>query len=158
MAVAPGSIVSIYGPKLAPATEIGPDSPLAQTLGGLTVTIGERLLPLFFASPGRSTRNCRPIWGQATRLWWFTPRTNLTRPADSRCNATRQACFIGRWAARHIWWRCTQMVRSPRRRARPAAANGSQHLVPASGLIRFSLLTDLPCSAPVPTSSRITLS
>jgi len=53
MAVAPGSIVSIYGPKLAPATEIGPDSPLAQTVGGLTVTIGERLLPLFFASPGQ---------------------------------------------------------------------------------------------------------
>jgi uncharacterized protein (TIGR03437 family) len=52
-AVAPGSIVSIYGPKLAPATEIGPDSPLAQTLGSLTVTIGERMLPLFFVSPGQ---------------------------------------------------------------------------------------------------------
>jgi uncharacterized protein (TIGR03437 family) len=52
-AVAPGSIVSIYGPRLAPATEIGPDSPLAQTLGGVTVTIGDRLLPLFFVSPGQ---------------------------------------------------------------------------------------------------------
>ncbi len=51
--MAPGSIVSIYGPKLAPATEIGPDNPLAQTLGGVTVTIGDRLLPLFFVSPGQ---------------------------------------------------------------------------------------------------------
>lgn len=52
-AVAPGSIVSIYGPKFGSATEIGPDSPLAQTLGGVTVTMGDRLLPLFFASPGQ---------------------------------------------------------------------------------------------------------
>ncbi len=52
-AVAPGSIISIYGPKLAPATEIGPDSPLAQTLGGVTVAIGPRMLPLFFVSPGQ---------------------------------------------------------------------------------------------------------
>jgi uncharacterized protein (TIGR03437 family) len=52
-AVAPGSIVSIYGPRLAPTTAIGPESPLAQTLGGVTVTIGDRLLPLFFVSPGQ---------------------------------------------------------------------------------------------------------
>jgi len=52
-AVAPGSIISIYGPKLAPSLVIGPDSPLAQTLAGVTVTVDDRLLPLLFVSPGQ---------------------------------------------------------------------------------------------------------
>jgi uncharacterized protein (TIGR03437 family) len=50
-AVAPGSVVSIYGAHLAPEMAIGPDSPLAQTLAGVTVRIGDRLLPLFYVSP-----------------------------------------------------------------------------------------------------------
>jgi uncharacterized protein (TIGR03437 family) len=49
--VAPGSVVSIFGVNLAQGTVVGPSSPLAQTLGGLTVHIGDRLLPLFFVSP-----------------------------------------------------------------------------------------------------------
>jgi len=52
-AVAPGSIVSIYGEILTDAVEIGPASPLVQTLAGVTVTVGDRLLPLMFASPGQ---------------------------------------------------------------------------------------------------------
>ncbi|MBZ5603117.1 MAG: hypothetical protein LAO79_12515 [Acidobacteriia bacterium] len=49
--VAPGSIISIYGQNLAPAMQVGPSNPLAQTLGGVTVTIGDFLLPLVFVSP-----------------------------------------------------------------------------------------------------------
>ena len=52
-AVAPGSIISIYGPKLAPGTATGPASPLAQTLEGVTVTVGDQLLPLLVVSPGQ---------------------------------------------------------------------------------------------------------
>jgi uncharacterized protein (TIGR03437 family) len=52
-AVAPGSVVSIIGFSLAPGQEIGPASPLKQTLAGVTVWIGERLLPLFYVSPGQ---------------------------------------------------------------------------------------------------------
>jgi uncharacterized protein (TIGR03437 family) len=52
-AVAPGSVVSIFGASLANAVTVGPDSPLGQTLGGLTVRIGDRLVPLFFVSPGQ---------------------------------------------------------------------------------------------------------
>ena len=52
-AVAPGSIISIYGPKLAPGTESGPASPLPQTLEGVTVTIGDQMLPLLLVSPGQ---------------------------------------------------------------------------------------------------------
>lgn len=47
----PGSIISIYGQNLAPAMQVGPSNPLAQTLGGVTVTIGDFLLPLVFVSP-----------------------------------------------------------------------------------------------------------
>jgi uncharacterized protein (TIGR03437 family) len=52
-AVAPGSIISIYGPNLAPWVQVGPASPLAQTLAGVTVTAGDELLPLLFVSPGQ---------------------------------------------------------------------------------------------------------
>src|SRR5579864_4086972 len=52
-AVAPGSIISIYGENLALASAIGPDSPLAQTLGGVTVAVGDRMLPLLFVAPGQ---------------------------------------------------------------------------------------------------------
>ncbi|MCS7316361.1 MAG: hypothetical protein NZ554_12880, partial [Bryobacteraceae bacterium] len=50
-AVAPGSLIAIYGVHLAPRYEAGPDSPLAQSLAGVTVALGERLLPLRFVSP-----------------------------------------------------------------------------------------------------------
>lgn len=52
-AVAPGSIVSIYGPALASSVEVGPSSPLTQTLAGVTVTLSGRLVPLLFVSPGQ---------------------------------------------------------------------------------------------------------
>ncbi|MFB3779107.1 MAG: hypothetical protein ACE141_15930 [Bryobacteraceae bacterium] len=48
--VAAGSIISIYGENLAPASQIGSLSPLAQTLAGVTVQAGDRLLPLFFVA------------------------------------------------------------------------------------------------------------
>jgi uncharacterized protein (TIGR03437 family) len=49
--VAPGSVISIYGQNLAPTLQIGPNNPLTQTLAGVTVTIGDYLLPLVFVSP-----------------------------------------------------------------------------------------------------------
>ena len=49
--VAPGGIVSIFGVNLATETLVAPDGMLPQTLGGLTVRVGDRLLPLFFVSP-----------------------------------------------------------------------------------------------------------
>ena len=51
--VAPGSIVSIFGVNLATLTAIAPDGMLPQTMGGLTVAVADRLLPLFFVSPGQ---------------------------------------------------------------------------------------------------------
>jgi uncharacterized protein (TIGR03437 family) len=51
VAVAPGSLISIYGGALAPGFEKGPDSPLAQTLSNVTVQVADRILPLLFVSP-----------------------------------------------------------------------------------------------------------
>jgi uncharacterized protein (TIGR03437 family) len=51
--VAPGSAISIFGSNLASAIATGPDSPLAQTLNGTVVQAANRLLPLFFVSPGQ---------------------------------------------------------------------------------------------------------
>jgi len=51
--VAPGGILSIFGVNLATDTLVAPDGMLPQTLGGLTVRVGDRLLPLFFVSPGQ---------------------------------------------------------------------------------------------------------
>ena len=50
-AVAPGSIISIFGQSLASEVQVGPVNPLAQTIGGTTVTINESILPLLFVSP-----------------------------------------------------------------------------------------------------------
>ena len=53
MGVAPGSLISIYGASLATDFVKGPDSPLAQTLGNVSVLAGDRILPLLFVSPGQ---------------------------------------------------------------------------------------------------------
>jgi len=50
-AVAPGSIISIFGQSLASVVQLGPVNPLAQTLAGTTVTINNSILPLIFISP-----------------------------------------------------------------------------------------------------------
>ena len=52
-AVAPGSVVSVFGANLAAGTAVGAANPLPQTLGGVTVTIGQQFMPIFFASPGQ---------------------------------------------------------------------------------------------------------
>jgi uncharacterized protein (TIGR03437 family) len=51
--VAPGSVISIFGSNLASAVVTGPNSPLSQTLSGTVVQAANRLLPLFFVSPGQ---------------------------------------------------------------------------------------------------------
>ena len=50
-AVAPGSIISIFGQGLAPGVQVGPVNPLSQTISGVTVTVNDRILPLLFVSP-----------------------------------------------------------------------------------------------------------
>jgi uncharacterized protein (TIGR03437 family) len=51
--VAPGSIVSVFGASFSPETVTGPENPLAQALGCVTVRSGARLLPLIFVSAGQ---------------------------------------------------------------------------------------------------------
>jgi uncharacterized protein (TIGR03437 family) len=51
--VAPGSVVSVVGINLAPSEEHGPDSPLKQSLAGVSLRASGLLLPLFFVSPGQ---------------------------------------------------------------------------------------------------------
>jgi uncharacterized protein (TIGR03437 family) len=49
--VAAGSLVAVVGESLAPDTVQGKANPLSQTLDGVTVTIGDRLLPLVSVAP-----------------------------------------------------------------------------------------------------------
>jgi uncharacterized protein (TIGR03437 family) len=51
--VAPGGIVAIFGASLTTLTAVAPEGVLPQTMGGLTVAVADRLLPLFFVSPGQ---------------------------------------------------------------------------------------------------------
>ncbi len=51
--VAAGSIISIYGQNLAAGLQVGPADPLAQTIGNVTVTVSNILMPLMFVSPGQ---------------------------------------------------------------------------------------------------------
>jgi uncharacterized protein (TIGR03437 family) len=50
-AVAPGSIISIFGANLAAQLVAGPANPYAQTIEGITVQVLDRILPLVFVSP-----------------------------------------------------------------------------------------------------------
>lgn len=51
--VAAGSAISIFGSSLAGSDVVGPQNPLVQTLGDVTVRVGSRILPLYFISPGQ---------------------------------------------------------------------------------------------------------
>jgi uncharacterized protein (TIGR03437 family) len=46
-----GGLIAIYGGSLANVYEVGPSNPLAQTIGGTVVLVGDRLLPLIYVSP-----------------------------------------------------------------------------------------------------------
>ena len=49
--VAPGSVASIYGEALSAQSAVAPANAPASSLAGVTVSLGTRTLPLFFASP-----------------------------------------------------------------------------------------------------------
>lgn len=49
-AVAPGSIISIFGQSLASTVQVGPTNPLSQSIAGTTVTVNGSFLPLLFVS------------------------------------------------------------------------------------------------------------
>jgi uncharacterized protein (TIGR03437 family) len=51
--LAPGSMISIFGANLTASTAVAPDGMLPQTLAGVTAHVGDRLLPLVFASPAQ---------------------------------------------------------------------------------------------------------
>jgi uncharacterized protein (TIGR03437 family) len=50
-AVAPGSIITVFGQSLAPVLQVGRVNPLAQSIAGVTVTVADRILPLLYVSP-----------------------------------------------------------------------------------------------------------
>lgn len=50
-AVAPGSVIRISGASLATAEQTGPRSPLVQTLGGIVLMLGDRLLSIVSVAP-----------------------------------------------------------------------------------------------------------
>jgi uncharacterized protein (TIGR03437 family) len=52
-AVAPGSVISVFGANMAAGTAVSPASPLPQSLGGVTAMVGQQFLPLYFVSPGQ---------------------------------------------------------------------------------------------------------
>ncbi len=63
-ALAPGTIVQIYGTNLASQTASASAVPLPATLGGASVTIGGIAAPLYFVSPGQI--NAQVPFGLAT--------------------------------------------------------------------------------------------
>ena len=78
--VAPGSIISIYGGSLAPDLRIGPNSPLAQVLGSVTVRVEGTFLPLIFVSPGQINAQLPAVLSegphQITVRWEGKPETS----------------------------------------------------------------------------------
>jgi uncharacterized protein (TIGR03437 family) len=50
-AVAPGSLITVFGSDLASTTASASSTPLPQTLGGGSITVNGRAIPLVYASP-----------------------------------------------------------------------------------------------------------
>ncbi|MEO8596870.1 MAG: hypothetical protein ABI759_26355 [Candidatus Solibacter sp.] len=72
-AVAPGAIISIFGANLTTETLVAGDGMLPQTLGGLTVRVGDRLLPLFFVSPGQINAQLPDDLATGTQVLTISP-------------------------------------------------------------------------------------
>jgi uncharacterized protein (TIGR03437 family) len=72
-AVAPGSVISIFGANLANGTAAAGDGMLPQTLAGVTVRIGDRLLPLVFASPTQINAVLPGDLGEGSQLLTVAP-------------------------------------------------------------------------------------
>jgi uncharacterized protein (TIGR03437 family) len=71
--VAPGGIISIFGVNLSTETLVAPDGMLPQTLGGLTVRVGDRLLPLFFVSPQQINAQLPDDLGAGNQVLTISP-------------------------------------------------------------------------------------
>ena len=71
--VAPGAIISIFGVNLATDTEVAGDGMLPQALGGVTVRVGDRLLPLFFVSPGQINAQLPDDFAPGPQVLTVTP-------------------------------------------------------------------------------------
>jgi uncharacterized protein (TIGR03437 family) len=83
-AVAPASIISIFGANLSSSTASAGVGMLPQTLGGTTVRVGDRLLPLVFASPEQINAVLPSDLAMGQQILTVTPanmpdvRTNFT--------------------------------------------------------------------------------
>ena len=66
--VAPGSVVSVFGVNLTRDTVLAPEGMVPQTLGGVTVRVGDRLLPLFFVSASQMNAQLPDDLASGTQL------------------------------------------------------------------------------------------
>ena len=65
-AVAPNTLISIFGRSLAASTTVAGSLPLPTRLGGVCVTMGSRALPLFMTSSGQINAQIPPDLGGGT--------------------------------------------------------------------------------------------
>jgi uncharacterized protein (TIGR03437 family) len=79
-AVAPGSIISIYGQGLTGQTASAPDMPLPRELAGVRVSVNGTAAPLFFVSPGQIN----------IQLPWDTPLGTARLTVDSAAGSFPQ--------------------------------------------------------------------
>ena len=72
-AVAPGGIISIFGANLTSTTATAPAGQLPQALAGLTLSVGDRILPLLFASPQQINAQLPDDIGLGTQTLLVSP-------------------------------------------------------------------------------------
>jgi len=87
--VAPGSLISVVGVNMAPAAERGPDSPLTQTLQGLVLDLGGRMLPLVSASPEEIIAQLPSDLNEGD--YTLTVRSTSQSPLTARFSVARNA-------------------------------------------------------------------
>jgi adhesin/invasin len=118
--LAPGSIVSLFGQKLATAENSAASLPLPRALGGVKVLIGNQEAPLFYAGPGQVNAQV-PADLPADRQLQALVETNgvLSAPEPVQTSATRPGIFTTAGSQGAILLANTPQLASPATPAQP---------------------------------------
>jgi len=127
-AVAPGSLVSIFGANLANVTMAADGTPLPLVLGGTSVTVGGIPAPLLFVSPGQI--NAQIPWGVVVIFSdpvavTVTTAAGVSQPAQVRVTSSGLGIFTldgsgcGRGAVQNVDADGTVSLNSPENSAEP---------------------------------------
>jgi trimeric autotransporter adhesin len=103
-AIAPGSLISIYGSKLSGATAASPDAPLRVALEGTSVLLDGTAIPLLFVSPGQVNAQIPYEMRPGTIKVIVQSAAGATIPVDMKLAATAPGVLMTTQGNHALLW------------------------------------------------------